>query len=73
MLMECQGSYCICVSVKLIDSAFTKGKNYYPQVFLEKCKYIVKVKKRSKLIIDDLEISSNKSDEEISDKELFDV
>ena len=30
----------------LIDSAFRTGKNYYPQVFFEECKYVVKEKKR---------------------------
>ena len=36
------GSHCICQSVILIDAAFKMGKNYYPQVFLEECKYTVK-------------------------------
>ena len=31
-----EGSYWICLSVILIDSAFKVGTNYYPQVFLEK-------------------------------------
>ena len=52
----------------MIDSVFRTGKNYYPQVFLEECKYIVKEKKIPKYIIDDLEISSD-SDKKISDKE----
>ena len=30
------------LSVILIDSVYRTGKNYYPQVFLEECKYIVK-------------------------------
>ena len=28
----------------LIDSVFRTSKNYYPQVFLEECKYIIKEK-----------------------------
>ena len=32
----------ICLSVILIDSVFRTGNNYYPQVFLEECKYVVK-------------------------------
>ena len=40
-----EGSRFICLSVILIDSAFKMGKNYYPQVFLEECKYVVKEKK----------------------------
>ena len=37
-------SRCICLSVTLIDSVFNIGANYYPQVFLEQCEYIVKKK-----------------------------
>ena len=54
-----------------IGSVFRTGKNYYPQVFLEKCKYVVKWRKISKYIIDDIEISSD-SDRENSDKENSD-
>ena len=57
----------------MIDSVFRTGKNYYPQVFLEECKYVVKEKKIPKYIIDDIEISSDSdrinSDEEYSDEE----
>ena len=56
----------ICSSVILIDSVFRRGKNYYPQVFLEECKYVVKEKKIPKYIIDDIEVSSD------SDREDFD-
>ena len=35
-------SQCICLSVILIDSDFRTGNNYYPQVFLKECKYVVK-------------------------------
>ena len=37
-----KGFQFICLSVILIDSVFKTGKNYYPQVFLEEHKYIVK-------------------------------
>ena len=62
----------------LIDSVFRTGKNYYLQVFLEECKYVVKEKKIPKYIIYDIELSSvsdkknsdrENSDEENSDKE----
>ena len=39
-----EGSHCICFSVILINSVFITSKNY-PQVFLEKCKYILREKK----------------------------
>ena len=57
----------------MIDSVFRTGNNYYSQVFLEECKYVVKEKEISRYIIDHIEISSNydreNSDEENSDKE----
>ena len=62
-----EGSQFICLSVVSIDSRFRTGKNYYPQVFLEECKYVVKEKKIPKYIIDDIEISSD-SDKENSDE-----
>ena len=40
-----EGLHCVFLSVMLIDSVFKMGKNYFPQVFLEECKYIVKIKK----------------------------
>ena len=43
----------------MINSVFKTGKNYYPQVFLEGCKYVVTEKKFSKYIIDNIEISSD--------------
>ena len=44
-----KGSQFICLSVMLIDSVFKTGKNYYPQVFWEKFKYVAK--KRSLSIL----------------------
>ena len=64
-----EGSEFICLSVILIDSVFRTGKNYYPQVFLEECKYVVKEKKIPKYIIDDIEISSD-SDRENSEEKI---
>ena len=61
------------MSVILIDSSFRVNKNYYPQVFLEECKHLVKEKKIPKYIIDDTEISSDSnrknSDEENSNED----
>ena len=61
-------SQCIFLSVILIDSVYRKDKNYYPQVFLEECKYVFKEKKMSKFITDNKEISSDDSDIEDSDE-----
>ena len=46
-----KGSQCNCLSVILIDSVYKKDKNYYLQVFLEKCKYAVKEKRRLRLLM----------------------
>ena len=40
-----EGSQCICLLVILTNSVVRTGKNYYPQVFLEECKYVVNEKK----------------------------
>ena len=65
----------ICLSVFLSNFAFRTSKNYYPQMFLQECKYVVKEKKISKHIIGDIEISSDSerenSDEENSNEENF--
>ena len=44
----------------MIDSIFRTGKNYYHQVFLEECKYIVKEIKMPKYINDDKDIKIEK-------------
>ena len=60
----------------MVDSAFRTGKNYNSQVFVEECKYVVKEKKISTYIIDDIEMSFDSDrenfDEENSYKENFD-
>ena len=66
-----EDSQYICLSVILSDSGYRTSKNYYPLVFLEKCKYVVKEKKIPKYIIDNIEISSD-SDRESSDEENSD-
>ena len=65
-----EGSQFICLSVISINSVFRNSKKYYPQVFLEKCKYAVKEKKIPRYIIDGIEISSD-SDRANSDEEKF--
>ena len=67
-----EGSQCICLPVLLIDSVFRTGNNYYPQVFLVECKYVVKEKKMSEYIIDDIKISSD-SDRENSYEENSEI
>ena len=75
-----EGSQCIFLSVIFIDSIFRTGKNYYTQVFLEVCKFVVKEKKVPEYITDEIEISSDSgredsneenSNEQNSDEENF--
>ena len=48
----------------MIDPVIRTGKIYYPQVFLEECKYVVKEKMIPKYITDDIEISSDSNRED---------
>ena len=52
------------ILVILIDSVYGTSKKYYPHVFLEKCKFVVKINKMPGYITDEIEISSDDSDEE---------
>ena len=61
-------SQSICLSVILIDSVFIIGKNFYHQVFLEECKDVVKGKNMLEYITDELDISSDDSEENSDEK-----
>ena len=55
--------YCVCSSVIWLDSIFVNSnKEYYPQIFLEECKYAIKDRKIINTINEDLK--SNESDDE---------
>ena len=58
------GSNQNCLAVINSDSALKKIENYYPQVFLKKCKYIEKEKNVIRHIIDDLKTFPDHCDEE---------
>ena len=58
----------IYIAVILIDSVYRTSKNYYPQLFLEECKYIVKGKRMPEYITGNIEISFDDSDEENSEE-----
>ena len=49
--MPKEGSQYICLLVILIDSVFRTGKNYYPQVYLEECKYVTKEKRHLNILL----------------------
>ena len=58
--------YCACLSVIFLDSIFiNSNKEYYPQIFLEECKYAIKDRKVVNTINKDLELSdsNDESDE----------
>ena len=60
--------YCACLSAILLDSVFVNSdKEYYPQIFLEECKYAIKDKKKIvNKVNEDLEL--NESDDESVDE-----
>ena len=55
-------SPCKCLSIIILDSVNKASKKYYPQTFLEECKYVQKKIKTENYIDDDLEKSKSDSD-----------
>lgn len=56
--------------IKLIDSIFRIGKNYFHKLLLEECKYVVQEEKMRKYITCDIEIFSGDSDKEDMKKQI---
>ena len=54
-----------CLSLIMLDSVVKVGKKYYPQVFLEECKYVKRKNKMFHYINDDLEMTSSDDDDEL--------
>ena len=52
-----------CLSLIMLDSVVKFGKKYYPQVFLEECKYVKRRNKMFNYINDDTEIASSDEDD----------
>ena len=48
----------------MLDSVVKVGKKYYPQVFLEQCKYVKRKNKMVNYINDDIEITSSDENDE---------
>ena len=63
-----------CLSLIMLDSFIRLSKKYYPQTFLEECKYEIKKTKMENLISDDLDESSsdNETDYELDNETEFD-
>ena len=53
-----------CLSLIISDSVVKVGKKYYPQLFLEECKYIKRKNKMINYIDDDLEMTSSDYDDD---------
>ena len=56
-------SFYKCLPLIMLDSVVKVGKQYYPQVFLEECKYIERKNKMFNYINDDLEMTSSDEDD----------
>ena len=63
-----------CFSIIILDSVIGVSKKYYPQKFLEVCKYEIKKTKMENLINDDLYSGSSgdETDNEFDDETEFD-
>ena len=61
----------------MLDSVVKVGKKYYPQVFLEECKYVKRKNKMFNYINDDLEMTfsddndDDNDDDDDDDDELY--
>ena len=53
---------CKCLSIIMLDSVIKANKKYYPQTFLEECKYVQEKIKTENYIDEDLEKSKSDSD-----------
>ena len=45
--------YCNAMTVSKIDSVYKQGKHYYPQVYVEECKYTHAENRQCKMLSDD--------------------
>ena len=53
-----------CLSLIILDSIVKVGKKYYPQVFLEECRYVKRENKMVNYINNDIEITSSDQNDE---------
>ena len=60
-----------CLSLIMLDFVVRVGQKFYPQVFLEECKYVKRKKKMLNYINDDLEMTSSDDDDDDDDDELY--
>ena len=62
---------CKCLSIIMLDSVIKANKKYYPQAFLEECKYIQEKIKTENYIDEDLE--KDESDRNSNDETESDI
>ena len=60
---------CKCLSIIMLDSVIKANKKYYPQIFLEECKYAQEKTKIENDINDDLNSDSDSNEETESDND----
>ena len=60
--MQKEEAPCKCLSIIMLDSVIKANKKYYPQTFLEECKYVQEKIKTENYIDEDLEKSESDSD-----------
>ena len=70
--MPKEKSQCKCLSIIILDSVIKANKKYYPQTFLEECKYIQEKIKIENYIDGDLKSDSDSSEETESDIDTSD-
>ena len=58
---------CKCLSIIMLDSIIKANKKYYPQKFLEECKYVQEKIKIESHIDDDLKSDRDSNEETESD------
>ena len=54
---------CKCLSIIMLDSVIKVNKKYYPQTFLEECKYVQEKIKNENYIDNDLKSDSDSNEE----------
>ena len=60
-----------CLSLIMLDSVIRVNKKFYPQIFLEECKYVIRKNKMENLINDDLDLSSSDESDNESDSDIY--
>ena len=57
--MPKEKSQCKCLSIIILDSVIKANKKYYPQIFLEECKYVQEKIKFENYIDEELDSDSD--------------